>query len=82
VIFYLSYVMGWLYDGLCRFSDDVKKEGKMKRIIMLGIFLVMMLVSIGGCLPWWWGPDGGGGRGGGHDGGGGHEKGGGHEGRR
>ena len=54
----------------------------MKRIIMLGIVLVIMLVSIGGCWPWWWGPDGGGGKGGGHDRGGGHDGGQRHEERR
>ena len=36
----------------------------MKRIIALAIVLVMMLVSIGGCYPWW--EDGRGGRHGGH----------------
>jgi hypothetical protein len=54
----------------------------MKRIIMLGIVFVIMLVSIGGCWPWWWGPDGGGGRVGGHDRGGGHDGGQRHEERR
>ena len=49
----------------------------MKRIIILLMFLVMILVSIGGC---WVGfdVDGRGGRGGGHDRGGEHDRGGGH----
>jgi hypothetical protein len=47
----------------------------MKRIIMLGMVLVMLLTSIGGCWPWWHGPGGRGG-GGGHDGGGRHDDGG------
>ena len=67
----------------------------MKRIIMLGTVLVIILVSLGGCcfVP---GPDRGEGRGGdegrgrnegqdrggGHDGGEGHDTGGGHEERR
>ena len=38
----------------------------MKRIIMLAMVLLMILVSIGGCWPWWY-DDGRGGRGGGHD---------------
>jgi len=53
----------------------------MKRIIMLGIVLVIMLISIGGCYPWWWGPDGGGGRGGDYDRGGGHDRSRGHDNR-
>jgi len=40
----------------------------MKRIIMLAMVLVLLLASIGGCWPWWYGPDGGGG----HDRGGSH----------
>ena len=50
----------------------------MKRMIMLAMVLVMMVVSIGGCWPWWYedGRDGGGGR---HDRGGGHERDRGHE---
>ena len=49
----------------------------MKRIIMLAMVLVMLLVSIGGCWPWW----DEGGRGEGHDrgGGGGHDRDGGHD---
>jgi hypothetical protein len=43
----------------------------MKRIIMLGMVLVMLLTAIGGCYPWWYGPGGRGG-GGGHDRGGDH----------
>ena len=43
----------------------------MKRIITLVIVLVMLLVSIGGCWPWW--DREGGGRGGEHERGGGHE---------
>ena len=60
----------------------------MKRIIMLGMVLVILLLSLGGCYcagPWGWGPDrdegrGGGrggdrgGRGGEHDRDGGHDK--------
>lgn len=38
----------------------------MKRIMMLAMVLVMLLTSIGGCWPWWYGP-GGPERGGGHD---------------
>jgi hypothetical protein len=48
----------------------------MKRIIMWAMVLVMMLVSIGGCWPWWDRDGRGGerGRGGEHDRGGGHEE--------
>ena len=50
----------------------------MKRIIILAMVLVMLLVSIGGCWPWWDrdGRGGGGGpdRGGGHDRDGGHDR--------
>jgi hypothetical protein len=56
----------------------LSKEGEMKRIIMLGIVLVTMFVSLGGCF---WGPEGrdrGGGydrgEGHGHDRDGGHDK--------
>ena len=38
----------------------------MKRIMMLAMVLVMILVSIGGCWPWWY-EDGRGGRDGGQD---------------
>jgi len=54
----------------------------MKRIIMWVMVLVMMLVSIGGCWPYWDrdGRDGGGhDRDGGHDRGGGHDRDGGHD---
>ena len=56
----------------------------MKRIIMLAMVLVMMLVSIGGCWPWWDRDGRGGGRdrGGGQDIGGGHDRDQGHEERR
>lgn len=55
----------------------------MKRIIVLAMALLMMLVSVGGCWPWWYGPGGPGGhsrhggydRGGHHDGYGGHHQG-------
>ena len=52
----------------------------MKRIIILGMVLVMMLASIGGCFIPVEGRDGGGGhdRDGGHDRGGGHDRDGGH----
>jgi hypothetical protein len=51
----------------------------MKRIIMVAMVLVMILVSIGGCWPWW--DEGGRGeRGGGHERDGGHDRGGDHEG--
>ena len=50
----------------------------MKRIIILAIVLVMLLVSIGGCWPWW-DRDGRGGRGEGHDRDGGHDRGGEHD---
>ena len=50
----------------------------MKRIIMLAMVLVVMLVSIGGCWPYWY-EDGRGGR---HDRGGGHGGGQRHEERR
>ena len=60
-----------------------REGGEMKRIIMLGTVLVMILVSLGGCcfVP---GYDRGEGRGGdeGHDRGGGQDRGGGHEERR
>ena len=48
----------------------------MKRIIMLGMVLVIMLVSLGGCYVGFDGYDRGEGRGGdeGHDRGGGHEE--------
>lgn len=45
----------------------------MKRTIMLAMVLVMLLTSIGGCWPWWYGPDGRGG-GGGHDRGGRYDR--------
>jgi hypothetical protein len=48
----------------------------MKRIIILAMAIVIMLVSIGGCWPFWY-EDGRGGRGGG--GGGGHDRGASHE---
>ena len=52
----------------------------MKRIIMLGIVLVTMVVSLGGCF---WGPEGRDrGEGHGHDRDGGHDKDQGHEERR
>ena len=61
----------------------------MKRIIILGMALVMMLVSLGGCcfFPGYDRDEGRGrneghDRGGGHDRGEGHDKGGGHEERR
>ena len=38
-------------------------EGEMKRILTLWIVLAMLLASIAGCWPWWWGPPGGGGPG-------------------
>jgi len=53
----------------------------MKRTIMLAMVLVMMLVAVGGCWPWWY-EDGRGGRGGEHDRGGGHGGHQGHEDRR
>ena len=53
----------------------------MKRIIMAAMVLVVILVSIGGCWPWWH-EDGRGGRGGGHDRGGGRDGGQRHEERR
>ncbi|MBN1665397.1 MAG: hypothetical protein JW943_17510 [Deltaproteobacteria bacterium] len=49
----------------------------MKKMMTVALVFVMLLVSIGGCWPWWYGP-GGGGRGGGHDGGGRHDRGGSH----
>jgi hypothetical protein len=49
----------------------------MKRIMIPVIALIIMLLSIGGCYPWWYGPGGHGGNGGhggyeGHSGHGGH----------
>jgi len=34
-------------------SKFLPKERAMKRIIIVAMALVMMLVSIGGCWPWW-----------------------------
>jgi hypothetical protein len=50
----------------------------MKRIVMMTMFLLMMLVSIGGCWVGW-DDDGRGGRGGGHDRDRGHDRDGGHD---
>lgn len=47
----------------------------MKKIIMLGMILMTMLISLGGCFVGY--PVHG--RDGGHDGGGGHHRGGGHD---
>jgi len=44
----------------------------MKRIIVSTMALLIMLVSIAGCWPWWYGPGGPHGRGG-YDRGGHHE---------
>ena len=50
-----------------------KKEGPMKRLIMLTMVLVMMLVSVGGCWIGW--DEGGrGGRDKGHDSDGGRDR--------
>ena len=57
----------------------------MKRIIMLGMVLVIMLVSLGGCYcagPWGWGHDRGESRGGDRGEGRRGDRGGGHEERR
>ena len=61
------------------FKQFLDREKAMKRIIMMGMVLVMLMASIGGCWPWWYGPGGPGG-GGGPRGGGGHDRGGGHRG--
>jgi hypothetical protein len=55
--------------GVVLKNKILPKEGAMKKIIISAMAIVMMLVSIGGCWPWWY-EDGRGGRGG--DGGGRH----------
>jgi hypothetical protein len=71
----MSFVMSeWTARELCTSikNKSLSKEGAMKRIIM-AMVLVMMLVSIGGCL--WWDPYYRDGRGGGqHDRDGGHDR--------